>query len=683
MSRTDFEHPEDRLADVLAAYDDILAAGEEKPPRELEEAVDPALLPDWNRLTAFLALLERAWPRASALALSAQASGPEEELGAVPSPDASGGRFGRFQILGALGQGGFGIVFLAWDPALRRKIALKVPQPESVVTPEARRRFLLEAHAAAGLDHPNIIPVYETGSVGAVDYIAAAYCPGPTLASWLARQARPAPPRDAATLVATLARAVQHAHERGVLHRDLKPSNILLQRLGSHEPGTEEDRSLADFQPRITDFSLAKLADGQGPDTRSGAPFGSPPYMAPEQAQGRLRAIGPPTDVYGLGCILYELLTREPPFRGKSQLDTLRQVIADDPLPPRRRRPDLPAALDEIVLKCLEKEPARRYPSAQALAEELERFLAGEPTRPRPSGRWENVKRAARRHRAAVVVLVISTLFGGVVLGGASWLKARLDESRQIARQWQDEARRRDLAARRAWYAADVHLAAQLLRDQETDRAVELLLRHRPQPGEDDLREFAWYHLLRQCQTQGLAPPDQRGQTTSIAIHRDARTLSLGFSADNRTVIAKGADGLVSSWDLETGALEDHARLDTSLSTSADRSANLAAARAFESLQHRAPVERRKETPTALALSPDGKTLASGGGGSVKLWDVAAGLELLTLERRAGPVWLLRFSPDGKTLAACAETSGERSVLLLWRAVGDKPGPGNGATSAR
>ena len=222
-------------------------------------------------------------------------------------------------------------MFLAWDPALRRQVALKVPQPETLVTPEARKRFLREAHASATLDHPNIVPVYESGSVGTVAYIASAYCLGPTLAEWLARQSRPVPARDAATLIATLSQGVEHAHGRGVLHRDLKPSNVMLQRLDAD--GDEEDvDTLSGFQPRIADFSLAWLADGEGPKTLSGLPLGSPSYMAPEQAEGKLKAIGPPTDVYGLGCILYELLTGRPPFQGESQLEILKHV--------NRGRPD-------------------------------------------------------------------------------------------------------------------------------------------------------------------------------------------------------------------------------------------------------------------------------------------------------------------------------------------------------
>ena len=370
MRGAEGEHPEDPLADALAAYDDRLAAGIDKLPEQTELAVDPALLPDWNRLTAFLSLVEKAWPRTDP-DTNRQADpqstdpGSSAESGPAQTEVGDDNHFGRFQIQRTLGQGGFGIVFLAWDPTLRRQVALKLPQPETLVTTEARKRFQREAHAAAGLDHPNIVPVYESGSVGTVTYIAAAYIPGPTLALWLAHQTRPVPGRDAARLVATLARAVEHAHGRGVLHRDLKPSNILLQSpLEPNDHDYVKTGFLADFEPRITDFSLAKLADGLGPDTKSGVPFGSPPYMAPEQAEGKLSAIGPPTDVYGLGSILYEVLTGHPPFVSQGQLDTLRQVIADDPRPPRRLRGDLSSGLEAVVLKCLEKDPARRYSSA-------------------------------------------------------------------------------------------------------------------------------------------------------------------------------------------------------------------------------------------------------------------------------------------------------------------------------
>ena len=189
MSGDGSQHPEQRLAEVLAAYDDVLAAGRETPTDDPQETIDPAPLPEWNRLTAFLTLLEEAWPRSNRDAdcpseLAPLATAPQVALADM---DATG-QFGRFQILRTLGQGGFGIVFLAWDATLRRRVVLKVPQPETLVSPEARKRFVREARAAAGLDHPNIVPVYETGSVGPVAYIAAAYCPVPRWrAGWRAR----------------------------------------------------------------------------------------------------------------------------------------------------------------------------------------------------------------------------------------------------------------------------------------------------------------------------------------------------------------------------------------------------------------------------------------------------------------------------------------------------------------
>jgi serine/threonine protein kinase len=427
MSDQDNRPPEDELADALAAYDEFLASGGETPMEDLEEHLDPELMPHWKRVTAFLSLVEHAWPRTGGDVdrSNGPAPGGLVELGAGADAQERSRvdgerRFGRFQVIRSLGHGGFGVVMLAWDPALSRDVALKVPQPEGLVTPEARKRFDREARAAAKLDHPNIVPVYECGTVGTVAYIAAAYCAGPTLAEWLARQVRPVPVRDAAVLAATLARAVQHAHERGVLHRDLKPSNILLQVPDASGASSGEDGSLASLQPRITDFSLAWLADGQGPQTQSGIPFGSPSYMAPEQAEGRLKDIGPAADVYGLGSILYELLSGSPPLRGEGHLDTLRRVIADDPPPPRRARPDVPAELDAIVLKCLEKDPARRYPAAHDLAEDLDRFLAGEPTRARPPGRWERIRRRARRDRAALFVASVLAVCAVIIVGGVS-----------------------------------------------------------------------------------------------------------------------------------------------------------------------------------------------------------------------------------------------------------------------
>jgi serine/threonine protein kinase len=238
-------------------------------------------------------------------------------------------RLGRFEVRRELGRGAFGLVFLAHDPQLRREVALKVPRVEALVTAELRERFLREARAAAALGHPNLVPVYEVGSLGPVCYIASAYCPGPTLAAWLRERVAPVPERLAARLLATLAGALEHAHSRGVLHRDLKPSNVLLE---PAPPGAAAPDGL-DLVPRVTDFGMAKvLAEADASQTASGAVLGTPSYMAPEQASGK-KDVGPPADVYALGAILYQLLTGRPPFRAETLLDLLQQVRDQEPVP--------------------------------------------------------------------------------------------------------------------------------------------------------------------------------------------------------------------------------------------------------------------------------------------------------------------------------------------------------------
>ncbi len=312
----------------------------------------------------------------------------------LPSDPLEGGttQIGRFRLLRKLGAGGYGVVFLAHDPNLKRQVALKVPRPEVLMTGDLRRRFLREAEAAASLDHPHIVPVYEAGSAGPICYIVAAFCDGLPLNLWLEQRGGSATPRLAARLIAALADAVQHAHERSVLHRDIKPGNILMERVE-----TETDDAIV-TGVRLTDFGLARIGDEASDQTVSAAILGTPAYMAPEQAAGQRERIGMATDVYALGATLYHLLTGRPPIVGATQLETLSAISAVDPIEPMRLQTEVPRDLNAICVKCLEKSPERRYATADALQADLQRFLAGEAVLARPVGSIQRTAKWCRRN---------------------------------------------------------------------------------------------------------------------------------------------------------------------------------------------------------------------------------------------------------------------------------------------
>jgi serine/threonine protein kinase len=431
-------HPDDEaILPHLIACDEALAAG-----IPLQRPTDAETPKEWiPRLQEDLACIQAL---RQVLSPRATVNGP------VPTPESPFQQLGRFLIRRQLGQGAFGMVFLADDPQLGREVALKVPRPEALLTGELRERFLREARAAAGLDHPNLVPVYEAGAVGPLCYIASTYCSGITLIDWLKERNQLPPVRLAATLVATLADAVAHAHSRGVIHRDLKPGNVLLQgterdpegaRSTVKEPVGERESADADcnFIPRITDFGLAKLtidapgqrADAGDAETRSGAILGTPNYMAPEQASGKNKEIGPAADIYALGAILYELLTGQPPFRGETILETLEQVRSRDPLPPGRLRPKLARDLETISLKCLQKESCKRYESAAALADDLRRYIAGEPIQARPIRAWERGLKWARRKPSQAMLLIVSALASIALLAVVLIYNAQLQQRNQ------------------------------------------------------------------------------------------------------------------------------------------------------------------------------------------------------------------------------------------------------------
>jgi tRNA A-37 threonylcarbamoyl transferase component Bud32 len=381
-----------------------------------------------------------------------------------------------YEVLDVLGRGGMGVVYKARQISLNRVVALKMIRDSSLAGPEERARFRAEALAVAQLQHPHVVQVYEVGEWRPgeggppVPFFSLEFVPGGSLAERLRGTAQP--PRAAAGTIETLARAVHAAHERGIIHRDLKPANVLLTAEGS---------------PKVSDFGLAKKLEGASGRTQTGAVVGTPHYMAPEQAEGKSQLLGRATDVWALGAILYEMLTGRPPFRGPTTLDTLAQVVSREPTPPSHLQPTVPRDLEAICLRCLEKQPSRRYATAAALAEDLQRFLTGRPTVARPIGPAERAARWVRR-RPVVAGLALALLLL-VLAGGGALIAWRLEEAnrdRQAAQQQEQEQEK----TRRAREAAEDTQASDLLLLVGYDKAgatpAELNAFHRLAEGPSD-----------------------------------------------------------------------------------------------------------------------------------------------------------------------------------------------------
>ncbi|HEX4613002.1 MAG TPA: serine/threonine-protein kinase [Urbifossiella sp.] len=332
----------------------------------------------------------------------------------LPLPKIAG-----YEVEAVIGQGGMGVAFRARHLGLNRVVALKMMLAGEYAGPQERERFRREAEAVAGLRHPNVVQVYDVGESDGHPFFTMEFVEGGSLARKL--DGTPQPPHEAAALLATLAGAVHAAHQGGIVHRDLKPSNVLL---------------TADGTPKISDFGLARRLGDEAAFTRPGAALGTPSYMAPEQADGKLSGVA--VDVYALGAVLYELLTGRPPFRAGSAAATVLQVISEEPVAPSRLNAQVPRDLETICLKCLRKAPARRYASAQELAEDLHRFLEGKPVRARAVGVGERAVKWARRRPTAA--LLGATLLALAALG--VWLRTEMTESRAAKTQREGQSRR-------------------------------------------------------------------------------------------------------------------------------------------------------------------------------------------------------------------------------------------------
>jgi WD40 repeat protein/serine/threonine protein kinase len=659
-----------------------LTSGEELPAAGTPPALD-------GSQAAFLSKLKQ-MPPGSSPSLVSRPRASNGKPAAVPFPALQ-----NYEILGELGRGGMGVVYKARQVGLNRFVALKMILAGHHAALRDLARFRREAEAVARLHHPNIVQIFDIGESEGRPFYAMEYIEGGSLAKKLRGDPQPL---DASThLIETLARAIHFAHERHVVHRDLKPANILLQgdERAIHEaaPGTMPDSNPSSsaghdrlpVTPKITDFGLAKRLDTEGAATQSGEIVGTPSYMAPEQA-AKSPEVGPAADVYALGAILYEMITGRPPFCGATSLETVLQVLHEEPVRPSVLRRGLPRDLETICLKCLAKEPARRYGSAAALADDLQRFRRGRPILARPVSVPERIWKWARKRpvSAALVAGIFLMAFLGFAGITWQWQEARLARDdmeieraqAEEARIDAEEARRMEVEQRRkvrvSLYFSRLAQSQLQWRVNDAASAAQTLAKCRPARGQEDNRGWEWNYLKGLFHTAlfTLSHGDG-GMGGCAAFSPDGRWIASVVGGQPADQTPHSAE--VRIWDASNGNLLHALPIAAPLHRLVFQpdGKRLALASTDGSLLILDPATGREIVHTmshdqsiaALAYSPDGKLLASAGwDATVKIRDAATGKIQHELRGHSDRIQSLDFHPDGTLLA----TGSWDATVKLW-----------------